>query len=191
MFQHSQILVNRGSRQVAQSRKLAHIDLLGNICRIVLVKQCWDIILGGLWPPDGHPLRLCIGHIMALFNFGKKKEVKKETGCCCGSTAPKAEEIGCCCGSAPKAENTCCCGKNTIKVLGSGCKNCHDLYEASKTAVQNLGLAIEVEYVTDMEKIMEYGVMSMPALVVNEKVVSMGKVLKATDVEKLLHKLGF
>ena len=82
---------------------------------------------------------------MALFNFGKKKEVKKETGCCCGSTAPKAEEIGCCCGSAPKAENTCCCGKNTIKVLGSGCKNCHDLYEASKTAVQNLGLAIEVE----------------------------------------------
>lgn len=115
---------------------------------------------------------------MALFNFGKKKEVKKETGCCCGSTAPKAE-------------NTCCCGKNTIKVLGSGCKNCHDLYEASKTAVQNLGLAIEVEYVTDMEKIMEYGVMSMPALVVNEKVVSMGKVLKATDVEKLLHKLGF
>ena len=80
---------------------------------------------------------------------------------------------------------------NTIKVLGSGCKNCHDLYEASKTAVQNLGLAIEVEYVTDMEKIMEYGVMSMPALVVNEKVVSMGQVLKATDVEKLLHKLGF
>ena len=128
---------------------------------------------------------------MALFNFGKKKEEKKETGCCCGSTAPKAEEIGCCCGSAPKAENTCCCGKNIIKVLGSGCKNCHDLYEASKTAVQNLGLAIEVEYVTDMEKIMEYGVMSMPALVVNEKVVSMGKVLKATDVEKLLHKLGF
>ena len=46
-------------------------------------------------------------------------------------------------------------------------------------------------HVTDMEKIMEYGVMSMPALVVNEKVVSMGKVLKATDVEKLLHKLGF
>lgn len=38
---------------------------------------------------------------------------------------------------------------------------------------------------------MEYGVMSMPALVVNEKVVSMGKVLKANDVEKLLHKLGF
>lgn len=128
---------------------------------------------------------------MALFNFGKKKEEKKESGCCCGSTAPKAEESGCCCGSAPKAEPSCCCGKNTIKVLGSGCKNCHDLFEASKVAVKNLGLDMAVEYVTDMEKIMEYGVMSMPALVVNEKVVSMGKVLKAADVEKLLRKLGF
>lgn len=128
---------------------------------------------------------------MALFNFGKKKEEKKESGCCCGSTAPKAEESGCCCGSAPKAEPSCCCGKNTIKVLGSGCKNCHDLFEASKVAVKNLGLDRAVEYVTDMEKIMEYGVMSMPALVVNEKVISMGKVLKAADVEKLLRKLGF
>ena len=53
-----------------------------------------------------------------------------------------------------------------------------------------LGLNVEVEYITDMEKVMEYGVMSMPAIVVNDKVVSMGKVLKAADVEKLLHKLG-
>ena len=52
------------------------------------------------------------------------------------------------------------------------------------------GLPVEVEYITDMEKVMGYGVMSMPAIVVNEKVVSMGKVLKAADVEKLLHKLG-
>lgn len=54
-----------------------------------------------------------------------------------------------------------------------------------------MGLSVEVEYITDMQKVMEYGVMSMPALVVNEKVVSMGKVLKSADVEKLLHKLGF
>ena len=50
---------------------------------------------------------------------------------------------------------------------------------------------MEVEYITDMQKVMEYGVMSVPALVVNEKVVAMGKVLKSADVEKLLHKLGF
>ena len=128
---------------------------------------------------------------MALFNFGKKKE---EKSCCCGSE-PKAEETaGCCCGSKAKAESTCCGaavdGICCIKVLGSGCKNCHALWEASKAAVQNMGLNVDVEYVTDMETIMGYGVMSMPALVVNEKVVSMGKVLKAADVEKLLRKLG-
>lgn len=130
---------------------------------------------------------------MALFNFGKKKEEKKVTTCCCGSVDKKAEDNNCCCGSASNADETSssCCSESSIKVLGSGCKNCHDLFEASKAAVKNMGLTIEVEYVTDMEKIMEYGVMSMPALVVNEKVVSMGKVLKAADVEKLLRKVGF
>ena len=49
-----------------------------------------------------------------------------------------------------------------------------------------MGLGVEVEYITDLEKVMSYGVMSMPAIVVNDKVVSMGKVLKAKDVEKLL-----
>ena len=62
---------------------------------------------------------------------------------------------------------------------------------AMQQKMVSVGLSVEVEYVTDMQKIMEYGVMSMPALVVNEKVVSMGKVLKSGDVEKLLHKLGF
>ena len=51
-------------------------------------------------------------------------------------------------------------------------------------------LEAEVEYITDMAKIMAYGVMSMPAIVVNEKVVSMGKVLKAAQVEELLKKHG-
>ena len=50
----------------------------------------------------------------------------------------------------------------------------------------NKGIDTEVEYITDMEKIMSYGVMSMPALVVDEKVVSAGKVLKAREVEKFL-----
>ena len=134
---------------------------------------------------------------MALFNFGKKKEEKKAPTCCCGSE-PKAEEsTGCCCGSAPKAVETtsCCCGAPVegiccIKVLGAGCKSCHEQYENAKAAVKALGLSVEVEYITDMEKVMEYGVMSMPAIVVNDKVVSMGKVLKAADVEKLLRKLG-
>ena len=53
-----------------------------------------------------------------------------------------------------------------------------------------MGLSIEVEYITDMQKVMEYGVMSMPALVFNEKVVSMGRVLKASDIAALLRRQG-
>ena len=131
---------------------------------------------------------------MALFNFGKKKEEETKS-CCCGSESKAEETAGCCCASAPKAEAaSCCCGKAVegiccVKVLGAGCKSCHELYENTKAAVSSLGLNVEVEYITDMEKIMAYGVMSMPAIVVNDQVVSMGKVLKASDVEKLLRKL--
>ncbi|MDD7676463.1 MAG: thioredoxin family protein [Eubacteriales bacterium] len=136
---------------------------------------------------------------MALFNFGKKKEEEKnEPACCCGMEAKAEETTGCCCGSVSNAEESSktCCGAPVddiccIKVLGAGCKSCHEQYENAKAAVKALGLSIEVEYITDMEKVMGYGVMSMPAIVVNEKVVSMGKVLKAADVEKLLHKLGY
>ena len=130
---------------------------------------------------------------MALFNFGKKKEAQAESPVCCCGTEAKASESGRC--SAPQAEETafCCCGAPVdgiccIKVLGAGCKSCHEQYENAKTAVKAMGLSVEVEYITDMEKVMAYGVMSMPAIVVNEQVVSMGKVLKAADVEKLLGK---
>ena len=128
---------------------------------------------------------------MALFNFGKKKEEQAESPVCCCGTEPKASESGCC--SAPQAEETasCCCGAPVdgiccVKVLGAGCKSCHEQYENAKTAVKAMGLSVEVEYITDMEKIMGYGVMSMPALMIDDKIVSAGKVLKAKDVEKLL-----
>ena len=134
---------------------------------------------------------------MALFNFGKKKEEKKAPACCCGNAEITAKETAsCCCGSAPKTtEANTCCGKPVdgiccIKVLGAGCKSCHDQYEYAKVAVKNLELAVEVEYITDMAKVMEYGVMSMPAIVVNDKVASMGKVLKTAEVEKLLRQFG-
>ena len=131
---------------------------------------------------------------MALFNFGKKKEEEKKS-CCCGSEVKAEQAAGCCCGSEAKEENTCCGapvdGICCIKVLGAGCKTCHEQYENAKAAVAALGLSMEVEYITDMEKVMEYGVMSMPAIVVNDKVVSMGKLLKAAEVEKLLRKLGY
>ncbi len=78
--------------------------------------------------------------------------------------------------------------KEVIKVLGAGCKSCHQQYENVKEAVKDLGLDIEVEYITDLAKVMEYGVMSMPAIVVNEKVISAGKVLSVSDFKKALDK---
>ena len=126
---------------------------------------------------------------MALFNFGKKKEEEKKTpacACSCGCAASEAESITNDCCPDLKEGEICC-----IKVLGAGCKSCHEQFEYTKQAVKDMGLSVEVEYIIDMQKVMEYGVMSMPALVVNEKVVSMGKVLKSADIVALLHKLGF
>ncbi len=73
-----------------------------------------------------------------------------------------------------------------IKVLGSGCKTCHTQYEYVKKAVNESGVNAEVEYITDMEKVMTFGVMSMPAIVIDEKVVSSGKLIKPKDVAKLI-----
>lgn len=105
---------------------------------------------------------------MALFDFGKKKEEKKAPtcACSCGSSANEADNSVT--SSCPDLEND---NIYCIKVLGAGCKSCHEQYENAKQAVKDMGLSIEVEYITDMQKVMEYGVMSMPALVVNENVV--------------------
>ena len=122
---------------------------------------------------------------MPLFHLKKKEEKKTSTcACSCTSNEPKHAEAACC---PDVKENEICC----IKVLGAGCKSCREQYENTKEAVKALGLSVEVEYITDMQKIMEYGVMRMPALVVNEKVISAGKVLKADDVIAQLHKSGF
>ena len=73
-----------------------------------------------------------------------------------------------------------------IKILGSGCRNCVALAENTKKAIGAMGLEAEIEKVTDFADIAAYGVMQTPALVVDEKVVSFGKVLKPKEIEKLL-----
>lgn len=121
---------------------------------------------------------------MGWFGSGKKSGEKDgKPACACGGVPAGAPAEAPCCGGAE--EGICC-----IKVLGSGCKNCHTLLESTRAAVESMGLGIEPEYVTDLEKILAYGAMSMPALVVNEKVVSEGRVLRPADVEKLLRSLG-
>ena len=71
------------------------------------------------------------------------------------------------------------------------------IYDVIKITILLCTLIFIISYIQSYfppersKKIMEYGVMSMPALVMNEKIVSMGKVLKAKEVEKLLQKEGF
>ena len=75
-----------------------------------------------------------------------------------------------------------------IKVLGPGCKNCENLADNTKAALKELGLEAEIEKVTDYGEIAGYVVLSIPGLVVDDKVVSSGKVLKPKDIVKLLKK---
>jgi small redox-active disulfide protein 2 len=114
--------------------------------------------------------------------FGKKKENKEETTCSCNGNCSVNEERQ----EAVHTSN----GAVSIKVLGSGCKNCQALLQNTEEAVKELNLPADIEYVTDMAKVAQYGIMSTPALVVNEQVVSMGRVLKSADVQKLLKKIG-
>ena len=74
----------------------------------------------------------------------------------------------------------------TIKVLGSGCANCKKLEALTRQAVSKLGLEAEVIKVTEYPEIMKYNVMSTPGLVVNEKVVSAGRIPSEAEITTYL-----
>lgn len=76
-----------------------------------------------------------------------------------------------------------------IKILGLGCKNCVALKENTEAALKETGIGAKVVKVQDMKDIVSYGVMQTPALVIDEKVVSLGKVLKSNDIIKILEKI--
>lgn len=61
-----------------------------------------------------------------------------------------------------------------IQVIGSGCPTCKNLYELTKTAVKELGVDAEVEYSTDISKIIELGVMESPIMTINGKIALLG-----------------
>ncbi|MGO5292255.1 thioredoxin family protein [Porcincola sp. LCP21S3_C12] len=73
-----------------------------------------------------------------------------------------------------------------IKVLGGGCSKCEALLENTKKAVQEKGIEAEIEYITDFSVIAGYGIMSTPALMIDGKVVSTGRVLNEKQIGKLL-----
>ena len=75
-----------------------------------------------------------------------------------------------------------------IKILGTGCPKCKKLEANARQAIETAGSAAVIEKVTELDKIMDYGVMMTPALVIDEKVVSTGKILSPSDIMGLIHK---
>ncbi|MGI5885537.1 MAG: thioredoxin family protein [Candidatus Spyradocola sp.] len=106
---------------------------------------------------------------MDLFRFIKKKEEPKPACCGCASESATVEPGG-------------------IQVLGGGCAKCHALEKNTKEALASLGLSDEVHLVTDYAVIAARGVLSTPALVVDEKVVSTGRVLRPEEIASILRR---
>ena len=111
---------------------------------------------------------------MALFGFAKKEEAKK--GCCCNETCSPEE--------MQAAESTKI--DTGIKVLGGGCAKCHGLEANVRAALQELEVKENVELITDYAVIASYGIMTTPALVIDGKVVSYGKVLSKEEARELI-----
>lgn len=72
-----------------------------------------------------------------------------------------------------------------IKILGSGCKKCLALARNAQAAAQKAGIDAEIEKVTDIIEIAQYGIMSTPGLVIDGKVVASGRVLSPSEIGKL------
>ena len=115
---------------------------------------------------------------MAL--FGKKNKKEETSSCCCGGNCDSDSMEG-----AEKAKIE----GSKVKILGSGCAKCNQLEAATKEALEQLGMDTTIDHVTDFSQIAAYGVMTTPALVVDGKVVSYGKVLKTDEVVKILQKV--
>lgn len=113
---------------------------------------------------------------MGFFNRNKKE---KQTSCCCGGSCTPE--------SIAQAE----AGKVSagVKVLGSGCVKCSALEQAACEALAELGMETTIDHVTDFTQIAAYGVMTTPALVVDGKVVSYGKVLKKDEAKVLIQQV--
>lgn len=111
--------------------------------------------------------------------FGKKSKNEKASSACCSGNCD-AETMA----KAEEAKS----GGAGVKVLGSGCAKCNQLEAATRAALEQLGMDTTIDHVTDFAQIAAYGVMTTPALVVDGKVVSYGKVLTTEEVVKLLNK---
>lgn len=73
-----------------------------------------------------------------------------------------------------------------IQILGTGCPKCKQLSENAEKAAKELGIQYELEKITDINKIMEFGVMMTPALAIDGQIKSVGKLLLPDEIKKLL-----
>lgn len=112
---------------------------------------------------------------MGLFH---KKTEETSSCCCCGSCTPERMA------EAERAK-----ADAGVKVLGGGCAKCNALEAAVRSALEELGMDTAIDHVTDFSQIAAYGVMSTPALVVDGKVVSYGKVLSKDEAKAILQKV--
>ncbi len=118
------------------------------------------------------------GGMCSVSEIEAKKAKKKNSGCCGNIDAQSVEKA-----QASQNEGA------SVKVLGSGCKKCNALEDATREALSGLGMDTDIDHVTDFAAIASYGVMTTPALVVDGKVVSYGKVLKVEEVVDMLKKV--
>lgn len=109
--------------------------------------------------------------------FHKKKE--ETSSCCCGGS----------CTPERMAEAERVKADAGVKVLGGGCAKCNALEATVRSALEELGMDTAIDHVTDFGQIAAYGVMSTPALVVDGKVVSYGKVLSKDEAKAILQKV--
>lgn len=73
-----------------------------------------------------------------------------------------------------------------IKVIGPGCRNCKNLLEIVKQAVQETGIEAEVIYLTDMTDIMKTGIMQTPGLMINGKIKTVGRVPGLKEIKQFI-----
>jgi len=73
-----------------------------------------------------------------------------------------------------------------IEILGMGCATCNKLEETVRLGVKETGIEATVDHVTDIKKIMAYGIMTTPALVIDGKVAAAGKLPSLEDIKKMI-----
>lgn len=131
---------------------------------------------------------------MAKGLFGKLFGKQEHGGCCDMQVveepdASSSEALCDCggeCGAVDPGESVSSGMAVSVKVLGPGCKKCHQLHDNALEAARIVGKPVDVEYVTDMAEIAAAGVMATPGLIIDGKLISAGKVLSPAELKALL-----